>query len=67
MKTSKIMLAFLGTVILTWLIISTLVYLCTGDISYREACTHNGVLFVMLIFGWVPSVIVSSDLDEHLA
>lgn len=66
MRTTKIMLAFIATAILTWLSIGILIYLCTGNISFREACTSNGVLFVMLIFGWVPSVVVSIDLDEHL-
>lgn len=67
MKATKIMLAFLGTLILTWLSLSLLVFLCSGDISFRQATTHGGVALLMLTFGWIPSLIVCMDLEEHLA
>lgn len=60
------MLAFLGTLILTWMFLATLFYLCTEDLSVRGSFTHSGVAFIMLLFGWVPSVIVCMDLDQKL-
>ena len=67
MKSTKIMLAFLGTAMLTWMFLATLFYLCTEDLSVRGAFTHGGVGFLMLFFGWIPSIIVCTDLDKKLA
>lgn len=66
MKSTKIMLAFLGTLMLTWMALSVLVFLCSGDMSFREASTHGGVAMIMLVFGWIPSLVVSMDLEESL-
>lgn len=67
MKSTKIMLAFLGTLMLTWMTLSLLFFLCSGDMSFREASTHGGVAMIMLVFGWIPSMVVSIDLEERLA
>lgn len=67
MKSTKLMLAFLGTLILTWMFLATLFYLCTTDLSVRGAFTHGAVGFLMLLFGWIPSIIVCTDLDKKLA
>lgn len=67
MKNTKIMIAFLSTLIFTWMSLATVIYLCTDDLSFRAAVTHGGVGFLMLLFGWVPSLIVSIDLDKELA
>lgn len=66
MKATRIMLAFIGTLIVTWLSVSLLFYLCSGDITFRQACTHGGIGFIMLIFGWIPSLVVCMDLEEKL-
>lgn len=66
MKATKMMLAVICTLILTWMFLSLLTFLCSGDLTFRQASTHGGVAFIMLIFGWVPSVIVCMDLDEKL-
>lgn len=63
MKATKIMLGFVGTLILTWMGMSTLVYLCMETGTFREAATNNGVGLFMFVFGWIPSLIVSIDLD----
>lgn len=63
MKATKIMLGFVGTLILTWMGMSTLVYLCTEGGTFRDAATNPGVGLFMFVFGWIPSLIVSIDLD----
>lgn len=67
MKATKIMLAFVGTVILTWMFVSFVYYLCCTQITFREACTENGIGFLMLMFGWIPSLVVCVDLDDVLS
>lgn len=66
MKATKIMLAVICTLILTWMGLSLLTFLCSGDLTFRQSATHGGVALLMLTFGWIPSVIVSMDLDEKL-
>lgn len=66
MKATNIMLAFIGTILLTWLFISFLYYAGSGDITFRQAATADGIIFIMLLVGWIPSLIVSIDLDEKL-
>jgi len=65
MKSTKLMLAVLATFLITWNVIGMIGYLLS-DISYRECMTHGGVLMLMLIFGWIPSVIVGADLEKKL-
>lgn len=66
MKATKIMLAFLGTLMVTWMSLSLLTFLCSGDMTFRQASTHGGVALLMLTFGWIPSIVVSMDLEEKL-
>ena len=37
-----------------------------SELSLRECYTHGGTLMLMLIFGWIPSVIIADDLSKHL-
>jgi hypothetical protein len=61
------MLAFIATFLMTWLFISFIGYMCTTDMSYREVCISGGALMFMLIFGWIPSIVVCMDLDQKLS
>ena len=63
MKNTKIMLAVVGTFIVTWLLLGLAFMLLSGNIGYRDALTDIFTVFIMIIFGWVPSVIVGSDLN----
>lgn len=68
MKTTKIMLGCLITFITTWMTVSFIGYLLSEPgTQFRQVASHGGVLMLMLIFGWIPSVIVGADLDEKLA
>ena len=66
MKSTIIMLTFLGAFIITWMIIGLAAYLLTDIPTYKECMTHGGVLMIMLMLGWIPAFIVSMDVDENL-
>jgi len=65
MKSTKIMLAVIATLIITWCVIGLIGWILS-DISYRECMTHGGTLMCMMIFGWIPAVIVGADLNDEL-
>ena len=63
MKSTIIMVAVLATLLLTWCVMGTIGYLLS-DLSYKECMTNGATLMFLLIFGWIPSVIVSYDMNE---
>jgi hypothetical protein len=65
MKSTKIMLAVLATLLIVWCTIGLIGWMLS-DLSYKECMTHGGTLMLMLIFGWIPSIIVGADLDKSL-
>jgi hypothetical protein len=63
MKTTKVMLVGLCTFMLTWVLITLLIsYLFSSD--FRE--TMANAFIIMVIIGWIPSVIVGMDYSEKL-
>jgi hypothetical protein len=64
MKSTKIMLAIIATLIATWTLMSLIEYILS-DMSLKECYTNGGTLICMMIFGWIPSVIVGCDLEER--
>jgi Na+/proline symporter len=65
MKSTKIMLAVIATLISTWTLMSLIGWVLS-DTPLRECYTHGGILMLMLIFGWIPAVIIGADLNEQL-
>ena len=65
MKSTKIMLAVIATLIATWTTFSLIGYF-SSDLSLRDCFTHGGTLMLMLVFGWIPAVILASDLNDTL-
>jgi hypothetical protein len=63
MKSTKIMLAVIATIITTWTLISLIGWMLF-DASLRECYTHGATLMLMLIFGWIPAIIVGTDLKD---
>lgn len=61
MRDTKIMLAIVGTILATWTFISLIGFMLS-DASLRECYAHGGTLMLMLVFGWIPSVVVANDL-----
>lgn len=66
MKNTIVMLAFIGTFLLTWIALSIIVFGLSEDITFRQAASHGGVGMIMFIFGWIPALIVSIDIDTKL-
>ena len=58
------MLAGIVVLLLTWLTIGSLVCILS-DLPWKAAMTQPGTLAFMVIFGWIPAVIVGSDIDEN--
>jgi len=65
MKLSKIMLAFIATILITWCVIGSIGWMLS-DLSYKECMTHNRTFFFMLLIGWLPALVVTYDLDKIL-
>ena len=65
MKTTKLMLAAIATTLITWCVMGLIGYLLS-DCSYKECMVDSITLFLMLIIGWIPAIIVGSDLDKQL-
>jgi hypothetical protein len=66
MKSTILMLSAIVTFILTWLLLTTVGYLLSDVTSFREIASNGGVIMLMLVFGWIPSYIVCTDLNEKL-
>lgn len=65
MKSTKIMLAFIATLLLTWCVMGLIGWILS-DLSYKQCMTHNATIMLMLIFGWMPAIIVGADVNDEL-
>jgi hypothetical protein len=64
MKSTKIMLAIIACLLTTWTSMS-LIGWALSDMPLHECYTDGATLMLMLIFGWIPAVIIACDLDKH--
>jgi hypothetical protein len=64
MKSTKIMLAVIASLLTTWTSMSLIGY-ALSELSLRDCYTHSGTIMLMLLFGWIPSVIIACDLDKR--
>ena len=65
MKSTKLMLAVIATFLITWCVMGLIGYLLS-DLSLRDCLTHGGTLMLLMVIGWIPSVIVAYDYNDHL-
>tara|TARA_R110000868_G_scaffold185788_4_gene427809 strand:- start:38 stop:241 length:204 start_codon:yes stop_codon:yes gene_type:complete len=65
MKSTKLMLAIIATLLTTWCVMG-LIGWCVSDLSFRDCLTHGGTLMLMMVIGWIPAIIVGSDVNDHL-
>lgn len=65
MKSTIMMIAIMATLFITWTLIS-LIGWSLFDASLRECYINGATIFIMMVFGWIPSVIVACDLDKIL-
>lgn len=66
MKGTTIMLTFLGAFIITWMTLGLLVYLLSDIPTYKECITSGPVMLLMLMLGWIPAFVISSDVQKEL-
>ncbi len=66
MKRTIIMLSAVSTFFLVWMLTSSFFWIFTTDILFKDIVMNPGMIGFMLIFGWIPSVIVGVDLDDKL-
>ena len=64
MKGTKIMLGFLCTILCTWILLATIAFLLSDSLTFKQSFTNGVVLTCMLMFGWIPAIIVGIDLEE---
>jgi hypothetical protein len=64
MKSTKIMLAVIASLLTTWTSMS-LIGWALSDMSLHECYTHSATIMFMLILGWLPAIIIASDLDKR--
>lgn len=62
MKNTIVMLAFIATFLITWVVVSLFAWYLTDSDSFRNTMT-NAFIF-MLVIGWIPSGIVAQDLSS---
>lgn len=65
MKSTKIMLAVLATLLITWFVIGTIGYLLSDD-TFKQSMSNGRTFFFMILLGWIPCIIVGADLDKTL-
>lgn len=66
MKNTKIMVAVIGMLIVTWIFFGLGCMALSGYDTLRDAMMNGLVLFFMVVLGWIPSLIVGIDLNEKL-
>lgn len=63
MKNTVVMLMAIATFMVVWLSLGGIVAWLSDD-SFRSVLTSSGMLMFMLLFGWIPSMIVGIDVYE---
>lgn len=62
------MLCCILTFILSWMSISFIGYMLSDvGTTFRQVATNGGCIMFMIVFGWLPCVIVAYDLDNKLS
>jgi len=64
MKSTKLMLAVMATIIFTWILMGTIGW-CVSDLSFRDCLVNDITLFLMLTIGWIPPIVVGNDVYEY--
>jgi hypothetical protein len=67
MKNTIIMVVMIGTFIATACFLGLIAYLLSdADVTYKEVMSHPALVMAMVVVGWIPSIIVTQDLDDYL-
>lgn len=60
------MLVVIGTFIATWIVLGFMCMFFSDYSNLSDAMQNGLVLIIMIIFGWIPCLIVGHDLFEKL-
>lgn len=63
MRRTRIMLAVVITLIITFITLGVFHFLLS-TCSFRESLLSNPVTGVMIFIGWIPAVIVGTDMSQ---
>jgi hypothetical protein len=66
MRNTIIMLAAIGTFAATWLLVAAIAYLLSDIADFKSCANNGGTMMFMLLFGWIPCVLIGTDLFEYL-
>lgn len=66
MKPTKVMLSFMITYLLTWLVLGGIGW-ALSDMTYKQILTDQPLVVFMVVLGWLPAVVVGFDVDEKLS
>lgn len=66
MNKTKIMLAVIGTFIATWIGLGLMCMFFTDYSSLSYAMQNGLVIVLMIVFGWIPCLVIGHDLFEKL-
>lgn len=60
------MLGVMSTMFITWMTVSTVYWMFSEAVPFKQCATDGGIVFLMVVFGWLPSVVVGIDINERL-
>lgn len=66
MKNTKLFLIFMGTLLITWLILGAFTYALTDIIEFKMALRHPAPNIIMFLIGWLPAIIIHEDLKGNI-
>lgn len=66
MKDTIAMLTWFFTTLFVWFILGTTIYLLSETLCFRDAMKNDVVIFIMMILGWLPGIIIAKDVTEKL-
>lgn len=66
MKSTKLMLCFIACIIITYMSLGLIGYLLSDGYTYKECMTSIPLMYIMFGVGWIPALIVTSDLSDNL-
>lgn len=66
MKKTRIMVACVATFIITGCVLAFIGAMLSDTMTFSMVIKSAPFFFIMLIIGWVPSVLVGADLDEMI-
>jgi len=65
MRIIKQALIFFIVLLLTWLALSTFIWLCGEFVTFKYIATNPVVIIIMTVVGWVPAAVVLNNYNKR--